>query len=127
MHLHRNPSPQRFTVVLALAAAVLLAAAPALARGRAATGPRRSPTLLERSAAGVVNINTAPVEKLRLLPGVGPSKARAIAAYRARRPFRRPVEIVRVKGIGRKSFAKMRPYVTVRGPTTLTARPRGRR
>ncbi|MEP6655075.1 MAG: helix-hairpin-helix domain-containing protein, partial [Myxococcales bacterium] len=51
-----------------------------------------------RNMEGVVNLNTAPVEVLGLLPGIGPSKARGIMTYRTRRPFRTVDELVRVKG-----------------------------
>jgi competence protein ComEA len=70
------------------------------------------------SADQVVNINTATVAELGLLPGVGPSKAAAIVKYRKARPFKKVEDILRVKGIGRKSFRAMRPYLSVEGPTT---------
>jgi len=67
----------------------------------------------------VVNINTATVSELAMLPGVGPSKAEAIVKYRAANPFKQVDQIMRVKGIGKKSFQSMKPYLTVEGPTTL--------
>jgi competence protein ComEA len=69
---------------------------------------------------GVVNLNTAPAAVLALLPGVGPSKAAAILAYRGRRPFRTVDELVRIKGIGRKMVRRLRPHLAVAGPTTAT-------
>lgn len=75
------------------------------------------------SATGVVvNINTATAAELSLLPGVGPSKAEAIVKYRAANPFKQIDQITRVKGIGKKSFQSMKPYLTVEGPTTLKAK-----
>ena len=71
----------------------------------------------EKSGA-VVNINTATAAELSLLPGVGPSKAQAIIKYRGKHQFRKVEDILRVKGIGRKSFKTMRPYLAVDGPTT---------
>ena len=41
---------------------------------------------------GVVNINTANLAELTMLPGVGPSKARAIIEHRASTPFKSPAE-----------------------------------
>ena len=70
---------------------------------------------------GVVNLNTAPAVVLALLPGVGPSKADAILAYRQRRAFRTIDELVRIKGIGRKMVRRLRPHLAVAGPTTATA------
>ena len=55
------------------------------------------------------------------LPGIGPSRAQAIIAQRKRRPFRRPEEILRVRGIGRKTFQRLRPYLRVKDPP----KPRG--
>jgi competence protein ComEA len=76
----------------------------------------------DASPAGVVNINTATAAELALLPGVGPSKAEAIVKYRAASPFKQVDQIMRVKGIGKKSFQEMKPYLTVDGPTTLKAK-----
>jgi competence protein ComEA len=70
---------------------------------------------------GVVNLNTAPPELLGLLPGVGPSKARGILAYRGRRAFRTVDELVRVKGIGRRMVRELRKHLAVAGPTTIRA------
>jgi competence protein ComEA len=71
-----------------------------------------------QAANNVVNINTATVAELSLLPGVGPSKATAIVKYRKAHPFKKVEDILRVKGIGRKSFKAMRSHLTVNGPTT---------
>ena len=61
-----------------------------------------------------VSLNTATFEDLRRLPGVGPKKAEAILALRAKiGKFRRPEDLMRVKGIGRGTFKKLRPLVTV--------------
>jgi competence protein ComEA len=69
---------------------------------------------------GVVNINTAGEAELSRLPGIGPSKAAAIIAYRERgRRFRRIEDLLRVRGIGRATFRRLRPMLTVQGPTTL--------
>jgi competence protein ComEA len=76
------------------------------------------------SAAGVVNLNQARPDELELLPGIGPSKAKRIVEYRTQHPFRKTEELTRVKGIGRKTFGKLRPYLTLQGPTTLKSEPR---
>ena len=68
---------------------------------------------------GVVNINEATVAELDLLPGVGAKAAQRIVEQRRKRPFKRVEELVRVKGFGRKKFQRIRPYVSVQGPTTL--------
>jgi competence ComEA-like helix-hairpin-helix protein len=71
-----------------------------------------------RHLEGVVNINTAAPEELRLLPGVGPAKIRAILAYRRVRAFRTVDELARVKGIGPKMVRALRMHIAVSGPTT---------
>jgi competence protein ComEA len=79
-------------------------------------------TALAAPPAGTpqVNINTATVQELQLLPRVGPSLAQRIVDFRnANGPFKAPEELARVKGIGEKSFAKLAPYVSVSGATTL--------
>lgn len=72
------------------------------------------------SATGKVNINKASVEQLQLLPRVGPTLAQRIVEFRsANGAFKAPEELIAVRGIGEKSFAPMKPYVTVEGDTTL--------
>ena len=73
----------------------------------------------EAAAGGVVNIQTASAEELQRLPGIGPSKAQAIIAFRDRAPFRRVEDILRVRGIGRATFRRLRPMLSVSGATTL--------
>lgn len=78
------------------------------------------PARAAKDVDGVVNINTAEVGVLALLPGVGPSKAMQIAAYRKRHPFRTVDELVRIRGIGRKMVRRLRVHLAVSGPTTAT-------
>ncbi|HZS40125.1 MAG TPA: helix-hairpin-helix domain-containing protein [Polyangia bacterium] len=75
-------------------------------------------------AEGVVNLNEASADELELLPGIGPAKARSIVEHRHAHPFRKAEDITKVKGIGRKTFGKLRPYLTLTGPTTLTEEPK---
>lgn len=72
-------------------------------------------------APGVVNINTASAEELERLPGIGPARARAILELRTRLiQFRRLEDLLRVKGIGRATFRKLRVHLALEGPTTLS-------
>jgi competence ComEA-like helix-hairpin-helix protein len=72
-----------------------------------------SPGARERSS-GPININTAGREALMDLPGVGEKTAEAIIEMRAHIPFRTPEDLMNVKGIGEKKFAKMKEFVRVR-------------
>ena len=61
-----------------------------------------------------VDLNTATVDELAILPGVGPARGRAIAEDRERRgPFRSVDDVARVKGIGPQVLAGLRVAATV--------------
>ncbi|MBT9283646.1 MAG: ComEA family DNA-binding protein, partial [Hydrogenibacillus schlegelii] len=63
-----------------------------------------------------VNLNTADAALLQTLPGIGPTRAQAIIAYREEHgPFRDVTELKNVSGIGPKTLEQLLPYVTV-GP-----------
>jgi competence protein ComEA len=79
-----------------------------------------SPARAGKAVDGVVNINTAELGVLGLLPGVSPAKAAQIAAYRKRHPFRTVDELVRIRGIGRKMVRRLRAHLAVSGPTTAS-------
>lgn len=68
----------------------------------------------ENDVDGPVNINTAGVEELDELPGVGETTARAIVEEReANGPFSSPEDIMRVSGIGEKKFARLEAMICV--------------
>jgi len=58
-----------------------------------------------------VNINTATKEELQAIPGIGASKAQSIIAAR---PFDKPEDIMKVKGIKQKTYDKLKDYITVK-------------
>lgn len=61
-----------------------------------------------------VNLNSATVEELQTLPGVGEATAKAIVEDReAHGPFASPEDLMRVSGIGEKKFAKLQDRVCV--------------
>jgi competence ComEA-like helix-hairpin-helix protein len=64
-----------------------------------------------------VNINTATIEQLESLPGIGPNTAKSIVDFRNRSgPFQRVEDLLAIKGISKSKLEKLRPYVTV-GPS----------
>ncbi len=59
-----------------------------------------------------VNLNTATLEQLETLPGIGETKARAILEYRQEHgSFEKPQELTNVSGIGDATYAKLQAYV----------------
>jgi competence protein ComEA len=119
----------------ALAAVMFLSAGEGLAQTRgprsnatpsasAATAARPGAATAPSAPEGVVNINAATEDELRRLPLIGPSRATAIVALRTRvQRFRSADDLLRVRGIGRASLRRLRPYVSLSGETTLLARP----
>ena len=68
-----------------------------------------------------VNINTAGVEELDTLPGIGESLAGRIIAWReANGPFQSVEEIMEVSGIGEATFAELEDRITVDGEGDVT-------
>ena len=68
-----------------------------------------------------VNINTASVKELDALPGIGAKTAALIVEYRQKNgPFKKIEELMNVRGVGEKSFLKLRPQLTVGTPKAET-------
>jgi comEA protein len=66
------------------------------------------------AATTPVNLNTATVADLEALPGVGASTAKLIIEHRQKNGgFKKVEELMNIKGIGEKSFLKLKPMVTV--------------
>lgn len=69
-----------------------------------------------------VDLTKATMEELEKLPGIGPSRAKAILDYQKQHGFRRVEDITKVGGIGRKTFGKLRQYLTIGGRATATGK-----
>lgn len=83
---------------------------------RTPTGGATSPgaTSGGNSGAMLVNINTATVAELDVLPGVGPATAQRIVDHReAHGPFTSIDQLIDVSGIGAKTLERLRDLVTV--------------
>lgn len=69
------------------------------------------------TAGGIVVLNEATAEDLMRLPGVGAKRAEAILALRTRvGRFKRPTDLLRVRGIGPRSLKRMLPLLVVDAP-----------
>jgi competence protein ComEA len=75
----------------------------------------------KRPPANPVDLNSATVEQLEQLPGVGPSTAKAIVRFREKSGrFQRVEDLLAVHGISQNKLEKLRPYVTVKSPAPLS-------
>lgn len=61
----------------------------------------------------IVNINTATVDELKTLPGIGGVTAQAIVDYRAKNPFKTIEDIKNVTGIGDSKYNRIKDYICV--------------
>jgi competence protein ComEA len=76
------------------------------------------------TADGKVVLNRATAEELRKLPRVGPKRAEAIVELRQRLGrFRQPTDLLRVRGIGRKTLRLMLPLLVVDDPESASGAP----
>lgn len=101
------------------------AAAPALTQAGADSPAATSAPAPSDASLGVslMDLNAATAAELDGLPGIGPSKARAIVDFRdSRKGFRSVEELLEVKGIGPKLYDKLRVLVKVEIQAGSTAR-----
>ena len=77
-------------------------------------GPTADSAAPPGAPGGPVNLNTATVEQLDGLPGIGPALAQRIVDYRQKvGGFKHIEEITEVSGIGEAIFAKIKDLITV--------------
>jgi competence protein ComEA len=101
------------TRIMMAAIAAIALSAPALSAQSKAPVPKPAAT-----ATAPVNLNTATVEQLATIPGVGPKMAERIIDYRQKNGgFKKVEDLMNVSGVGEKSFLKMKPLITVGTPS----------
>lgn len=102
------------TCLSLIAFTALVAAHPSLvsaAQDKPASRGAAKPTA---AAPAVVNINTASATDIERLPGIGAKTAALIVEYRQKNgPFKKIEELMNVRGVGEKSFLKLKPHLTV--------------
>ena len=80
----------------------------------AAQDASRGSATSSAAAASPINLNTASVAQLETLPGIGKSTAERILEYRQKNgAFKKVEDLMNVRGVGEKSFLKLKPLVTV--------------
>ena len=69
---------------------------------------------VEPTSAFPLDMNTASVADLDQLPGIGPSLAQSIIAFRdTNGPFGNLEDLMQVPGIGPRTFEAIRPFITL--------------
>jgi len=64
---------------------------------------------------GVININAATLDEMVKLPRVGQKVAERIISYRKKNgPFKKPEDLMAVRGIGEKVFQQIRPRISLK-------------
>jgi len=102
--------------VLAICATVLIATPVTISAQTPSAAAQASVAVAAKPA---INLNSATVEQLETLPGIGRKVAERILEYRTKSGgFKKIEELMNVKGIGEKSFLKLKPLVVVPPPKT---------
>ena len=88
-----------------------------LASAQEAARPAAKAATSSASSGTPINLNTATVAQLETLPGIGKSTAERILEYRQKNGgFKKVEDLMNVRGIGEKSFLKMKALITVTAP-----------
>jgi comEA protein len=87
----------------------------------AAKSSKKAPRVVVHAtanAANPVNLNTATAAELQTLPKIGAAAAARIIEYRQKSGgFKKVEDLMNVKGIGEKTFLRLKPLIAVNGGT----------
>lgn len=110
--MRRSLIAVRVSIAACLATGLLvLGTTPA---GSAAPEPSKRAGGSPSQGEAVVDVNKATAQELANVPGIGPSIAGRIVEFREKNgPYERLEDLMKVRGIGEKSFQKLRPHLTV--------------
>ena len=101
---------KRLMVILVAVASLTCTVSPLLAAEAvgATTAVKESATI-----GNLTNVNTASAAEIEKLPGVGKKSAIAIVAYRTEKgKFKTPKDLLKVKGVGKKTLEKIQNLVS---------------
>ena len=100
-------------IAIALFCCALLAGTPETGTSAPPAAPSKATAKAANAPAGKININNAGVHELDALPGIGAVVAQRIVSYRQEHGrFQKAEDLMAVKGIGEKLFAKIRPHIS---------------
>jgi competence protein ComEA len=92
----------------------LLVALACIAGPAAAQQPPRAAKTAAPVPSEIVNLNSATAAQIASLPGIGQKTAELVVQYRQKNgPFKKIEEIMNVRGIGEKSFLRVKDRLTV--------------
>ncbi|MCM3878899.1 MAG: helix-hairpin-helix domain-containing protein [Vicinamibacterales bacterium] len=75
---------------------------------------KHAPATPAAPAIQLINLNTATATQIATLPGIGPKAAELIVQYRLKNSgFKKIEEIMNVRGVGEKTFLKLKSRITV--------------
>ena len=110
--MNASGSMRRSSVVLTTLC--LVAMALGAATGPAVAAESDDGKAADSAPSGQIDLNKATAVELTAIPGVGNVIAERIVEFRDKQgPFRKVEDLLKVRGIGEKSFQKIRPYVKV--------------